>query len=66
MTLSEMFKTPEEFIAYAEATSGMNFIDGKVKEWFLANPDFKLSYTGIQRILNTMVVTEQTPEEPIV
>ncbi|RLC47053.1 MAG: hypothetical protein DRH57_04795 [Candidatus Cloacimonadota bacterium] len=66
MTLSEMFKTPEEFIAYAEATAGMDFIDGKVKEWFEANQDFQLSYTGIQKVLNTMVVSEETPEEPIV
>lgn len=66
MVLSEMFQTVEQFIAYAEATSGMDFIDAQVKTWFDANPNFELSYTGVQKVLNTMVVSEATPEEPIV
>ncbi len=63
MTLSEIFKTPEEFIAYAEATAGMDFIDEEVKIWFNENPDFKLSYTGVQRVLNTMIVPKDEPTE---
>ena len=56
--LAEMFKTPEDFIAYAEATSGMNYDDEKVKEWFYNNQDFPLTYTGVQRELNKMLVKD--------
>jgi len=45
MTLSEMFPTAEYFVAYAESTSGMDYIDEEVIVWFNENPDFKLSYT---------------------
>lgn len=67
MTLSEKFGTKEEFLAYAEYSSGMNFDDQAVMDWFEANPDFRLTYTGIMQVLNTMVVpkedtTTDTPE----
>jgi len=62
MTLSEMFPTAEEFVAYAESTSGIDYIDEEVMTWFNENPDYKLSYTGVQRVLNTMKVPTE-PEE---
>ncbi len=41
----------------------MDFIDEEVKIWFNENPDFKLSYTGVQRVLNTMIVPKDEPTE---
>ena len=65
MTLSEKFENADQFLAYAEYSSGMDFVDQEVKDWFTANPDFTLTYTGIMKVLNKMVIpkTETPPSE---
>jgi len=63
MKLSEKFESKEQFLAYAEYTSGMDFKDDEVMAWFDKNPDFQLSYTGIMKVLNTMGVPKPKPVE---
>ena len=66
MTLGEKFESGKQFVKYAEVASGMNFDDKKVINWFDNNKDFKLTYTGIMKVLNRFKVekpTEETTEE---
>ena len=65
VTLSQKFENAEQFLAYAQMASGMDFVDQDVVDWFNANPDFELSYTGIMKVLNGLKVTETNPEKPL-
>jgi hypothetical protein len=62
--LSEKFENAQEFLAYAEYSSGMDFNDQEVIEWYNANPDFILSYTGIMKVLNKLKIEKPVEEEP--
>lgn len=64
MTLSEKFANAQQFLAYSEYSSGMDFDDQAVMDWFDANPDFKLTYTGIMKVLNQFKIEKPIVEEP--